>query len=358
MRVYDLLIIGGGASGLMAAYRYKDINIAIVEANHKIGAKIEISGGGKCNITNRHISAERYYGDKEFIKPILLKLSPDELLSFFRDRGVEFVKRKKSQYFTKNGSIEIIRVFREKLKGTDIYLSTKVDEIKKSGDTFTIKTQKGDFKAKRVIVATGGLSYPKIGASDLAYRVAKEFGHTISPLKPALVGLTLQKEQFFFKELSGVSIDAKVKVKDRVFRDNILFAHRGITGPAILNASLYWQKGEIEIDFLPNISKDKLLKLSKSSIPLPKRFLKLFLERYDREELKSYSFAPAGDFGYSRAEVTKGGIITDEIDPNSMESRVVKDLYFLGEALDVTGELGGYNFHFTFATAQALKIKD
>jgi predicted flavoprotein YhiN len=166
----------------------------------------------------------------------------------------------------------------------------------------------------------------------------------------------VQKEQFWFKALSGISCAVKVRVGEKVFCEDLLFTHKGISGPVILNASLYWDKGEIEIDFVPSMSLQKLQKTPLKKIPLPKRFLSSFLERYPLEMLKSYRFAPAGNFGYSKAEVTRGGIDTEEIDVENMMSQKIKNLYFIGECLDVTGELGGYNFQWAFSSAQNLKL--
>lgn len=222
-----------------------------------------------------------------------------------------------------------------------------------------------------MIIATGGVSYPKIGATDIGFKIAQSFGHKIEKLNPALVGFTVQKDEFWFKNLSGISLTADIKVEDKTFRDSLLFTHKGVSGLGVLSASLYWQKGQIEIDFLPKYPLDKFLKNSQKQIttllPLPKRFTKEFLKSIDLEDkpiykltdnekdrlkkLKNYSFAPAGNFGYSMAEVTKGGVSTDEINPNSMESKLIKNLYFIGEVVDVTGELGGYNFQWAFSSA-------
>ena len=225
-------------------------------------------------------------------------------------------------------------------------------------------------KFDKVIVATGGLSFPKLGATDIGYEIAKSFGHTVTPLQPALVGFTLQPQDAFFKSLSGVSVAVTLKVGQREFSGSLLFAHKGLSGPVILNASLFWQKGHIEIDFLPNFNLERIKSSSKSLsnlLPLPKRVAKHFFDALEIkdsaakyltkedwkrvEELKSYSFAPAGTFGFSKAEVTKGGIAVEEIDQKSFMSKKVENLYFLGEVLDVTGRLGGFNFQWAFASA-------
>ena len=239
-----------------------------------------------------------------------------------------------------------------------------------------IETDKGILAAKKLVVASGGMSFPRLGASAIAFEIAESFGHTVHPPKPALVGLTLQKEQFWMKALSGISLPVTIRVGAKKIAADMLFAHKGISGPAVLNASLYWEKGEIEIDFLPGfVINDTFWRLHKqlsTALPLPKRFTKAFLasvgmadkavhtlSKEEKERITSlhgYRFAPAGNFGFSKAEVTKGGVVTDEIDPKTMMSRKCEGLYFLGEALNVTGELGGYNFQWAFSTAQRLKL--
>jgi predicted Rossmann fold flavoprotein len=352
---HDSIILGAGASGLMAAYKYRKRDIALIDANSDIARKLKISGGGKCNITNTSLHPSNFYGDSHFVKEVLDHFSRDDLLSFLAKHGVKPVIRKDRYYFCKDSSDEIIAIFRKHLKPDIFYLGEKVISVKKDGD-FIIQTQERTFRSKNLIVATGGLSYPRIGASDIAFKIAEDFGHQINTLKPALVGFTVQKEQFWFKALSGLSIKVEIKVKEKHFCDDMLFTHKGISGPVVLNASLYWDRGEIEIDFLPDISLKKLEKLSKKKIPLPKRFLHAFLEKYPLAMLKAYRFAPAGNFGYTKAEVTRGGIDTKEIDVSTMMSKIVENLFFIGECVDVTGELGGYNFQWAFSSAWRLRL--
>jgi predicted Rossmann fold flavoprotein len=231
---------------------------------------------------------------------------------------------------------------------------------------FLLTTNRAKFRAKAVVVATGGLSFAKLGATGVGFEIAKSFGHNINRLSPALVGLTLQKEHSFLKSLSGVSTQVVVKVGDKTFQDNLLFTHRGISGPVILNSSLYWQKGSIEIDFLPNFTLQKAKKSLSNSLPLPKSLSKALISHLNIQDkptnlltqseldrlkiLNSFKLSPSGTFGFSRAEVTKGGVAVDEIDSNMM-SRVQEGLFFVGEVLDVTGELGGYNLQWAFSSA-------
>ncbi len=372
---HDIIVLGAGASGLMVATKFKDRDISIIDSNHSIGAKIKISGGGKCNITNQNVSEDNYWGDRAFIKPILDQFDEKALLSFLKIRGLTPIFRKNGQYFCKSSSLELISIFQDELEDIPIYFGQTIVKVEKK-ETFIVHTKNKIFSAKHLIVATGGVSYRSIGASDIAYDIAKTFNHNINTLKPALVGFTVQRDQFWFKTLSGISMQVTIKIAGKSFTDDLLFAHKGISGPVVLNASLYWDKGEMEIDFLPQDSLKKILKNSRkkisSALPLPKRFCQAFLESIGVEDkaieklnsaelerlnrVKSYSFAPAGNFGYTKAEVTKGGIDTSEIDSSTMMSKKVDGLYFIGECLDVTGELGGYNFQWAFSSARECKI--
>ncbi|MDX4063010.1 aminoacetone oxidase family FAD-binding enzyme [Aliarcobacter skirrowii] len=367
-------MVGAGASGLMFASnldKKKFKNICLIDSNDKIGQKIKISGGAKCNITNEFVSENNYLGDRDFAKDILKRFSKDDLLRFFNKNQL-FPKINpkivKGTYFC-NSSQDVIDMFNLLTTHIKKFLSTNVLDISYN-NFFTITTSKGIIEAKKVVVASGGLSYASLGASAIAFDIAKKFDHTIVDLNPALVGFTVQKEQFWFKDLSGLSIFVNIFVEDKKIEGNLLFAHKGFSGPAVLSSSLYWKKGKIAIDFLPNINIEKLLVGNKNistALPLPKRFTQEFLKsinlddkpcsKLDKEEfetlkiLKKYSFAPAGNFGYTKAEVTKGGICTDEIDHKTFESLKQKDLYFIGECLDLTGELGGFNFQIVFSQA-------
>ncbi len=374
-RVWEVIVIGAGASGLMAASRLHERDIAVLEGNARPAEKIRISGGGKCNITNSVLDASHYRGDAAFVRTILDAFNQKDLLHYLRSRGLEPVLRKGNQYFCRESAQELISLLLKECAKVPIYTRQKVLHVEKK-DTFRITTDCALFEAKKVVVASGGLSFPKLGATDIAFKIAKQFGHTVHTPGPGLVGLTLQKEQFWMKALSGISLGVTISVGEKKIDGDLLFAHRGISGPAVLNASLYWQKGEIEIDFLPGVLLDDTFFRSRKQIStrlgLPKRFTKAFLERIGLQdqplqklkrnerarlhEIKAYTFAPAGNFGYTKAEVTLGGIATDEIDPETMESRKCPGLYFLAEALDVTGELGGYNFQWAFATAQRLRL--
>jgi len=366
----NIIIIGGGASALMLASLLPKNTATIIESNAKLGAKIGISGGGKCNITNTLMGAEYYHGDKTFIRPALKAFNERALLTWLERQNLLPVLRKETQYFCQNSAQELLDIFLKESKKQHILCSERVLEVSKKDDIFYVKTTKGIHTASKIVVASGGLSFPKIGASAIGYEIAKSFGHSVVKTAPALVGFTVQKEQFFFKEMSGVSCEVEIKVGDEVCNGALLFAHKGMSGPAVLDASLYWEKGHIEINFLPNFSWSSI-KGSKKQIStlfsLPKRVTKAFLIQLRLEDkpfhlytskeleklktLSSYCFAPAGTFGYGKAEVTKGGVETSQVDARSMQSHKDKGLYFLGEVLNVTGRLGGYNFQWAFSSA-------
>ena len=371
MQIYDVVILGAGASGLMcASHLDKNLNIAIVDANEKVAKKLKISGGGKCNVTNVSVSADNYDGDMEIISSTFDAFSKDDLLNFLATYGVEPEIRKSRYYFCKKSSDEIINIFKKQTKHIKKYLNTKVTEVQKKSDIFEIKTDKTVLKTKKLIVATGGKSFSNLGASDIGLNIAKSFGIKVKEFSPALVGLTLQPSEFWMKELSGLSCLVDITVGYKTLKEEMLFAHKGISGPAVLSASLYWQKGEMSINFLPN---DDILSLARNTkkkvssvIPLPKRLAVAILKalkvpdieckKLDKkmlEELKnihSYSFAPAGNFGFTKAEVSRGGIISSELNHYTFEALDVSNLYFIGEVVDVTGELGGYNFQWAFAS--------
>jgi hypothetical protein len=340
--IYDIAIIGAGASGLMAASRFQNKKVCIIDKNETIGAKIKISGGAKCNITNKYLDSSYYLGDKNFIDEVFQKFDNKKLLSFLNQNGVyPTINEKivKGTYFCK-GSDEPIFMFKKLIQKVKQYLNCEVTDVTYLDGKFIIETTQGIIEAKELIVASGGLSYSTLGATDIGFKIAKKFGHTVNRLDPALVGFTVQKSEFWFKELSGLSVDTKIKVDDKVLEGKLLFTHKGCSGPVILSTSLYWKKGNITIDFAPY--KDSYL---------PKRF-KQAIKNMDID-IHNYQMAPAGNFGYTKAEVTKGGVEISQLKTN-MESKYQKSLYFIGEVVDVTGELGGYNFQWAFSSGYSV----
>lgn len=371
MKIYDVLILGAGASGLMCAGTLgKKWHVGIIEGNEKVAKKLKISGGGKCNITNVDVGVKNYDTTDEVLSNALKRFSKNDLLDFLEQNKIELEVRKNRYFFCKNSSDEIINTLKKRAKNAEILLNNEILKVTKKDNTFEIKTQKSIYRAKKLVVATGGKSFKTLGASEIGLQIAKEFGLKVKEFSPALVGLTVQKEQFWMKELSGLSCYVHIKVNDKIVKEEMLFAHKGISGPAVLSASLYWQKGSISIDFLPNNNIFQLIKGSKkllsSVIPLPKRLSKALLqaigvkdveckkitaeEKKELEKLHNYEFAPAGNFGFTKAEVSRGGVLTSELNADTLESKQVENLYFIGEVVDVTGELGGYNFQWAFSS--------
>ena len=366
----NIVIIGGGASAMMLAAMLPKKSVTVIEKNSVPGAKILVSGGGKCNITNAVMTPEFFLADNAFVEPSLDAFDQNDLLLWLKKRGLEPVMKKGNQYFCRDSSRELLQLLqKEGRKQTFLYNET-VLSVRKREAHFYVKTDKRTLTADAVVVASGGLSFPRLGASGIGYEIAEHFGHTIVKTAPALVGFTVQKEQFFFKELSGASTEVVITVNGQTCKGSLLFAHKGLSGPAVLDASLYWEKGKMEIDFLPGFSWQVLRKSNKqlsSLLPMPKRVTKAFLlqlklddkagSKITEDELKllkglnHYSFAPAGTFGYSKAEVTKGGVDTVEVDSRTMMSKKAEGLFFTGEVLDVTGRLGGYNFQWAFSSA-------
>jgi predicted Rossmann fold flavoprotein len=383
IKSYDLVILGAGASALMLASYLSQKgcrNILLIDHNPKPGQKIKISGGGKCNVTNEEVSEDNYLGEPGFVASVLSRYTPQQLLDFLKQKGVVPKIRSLGQYFCTKSADEVIGALRKDIKTADFLLSHEIIDVVKD-EAYTIHTDKTKVKAKHLVIATGSSAYPQVGGSDIGLRLAKELGHNTEPFVPVLVGWTVQKDQFWMKELSGISSWVSIDVGHKKLFGDLLFAHKGISGPAVLSASLYWKKGQVRIDFLPNSSlKDALRDRKKqisTQLQLPKRLIKLLLENIDVKDqpvqslssqeyeklslLKAYPMAPAGNFGLKKAEACRGGVQTSEIDVKTMQSILHENLYFIGEVVDVTGELGGYNFQWAFASAvvcaQALEKK-
>ena len=375
--VYDVMILGAGASGMMCAAQLNemsDLKVLVIEGNEKAAKKLKISGGGKCNITNVNVSANNYLGDEQLIESIFSQFSKEDLLEWLAQRGLAPVIRKEQYYFCAKSSDEIISLLARASQKTDYVFNTKIISLSKS-EHFELKTDSGYFKAEKVVIATGAKSFASLGASEIGLNLAQNFGHTVKAFSPALAGLTLQAKEFWMKELSGISFPAEVQVAEKVLREDMLMTHRGLSGPVILSASLYWERGEISMNFLPGLNLYELMhnnrKLLSTALPLPKRFTQALFEELrvkdrpcnmykenERKILESglhhYGFAPAGSYGFNKAEVCKGGVTTDEINSWTLESNIFEGLYFAGEVLDVTGELGGYNFQWAFSSAVAV----
>ncbi len=384
----DAVIIGGGACGLMCAVQagYLGKSTLIIEHNDIVGAKILISGGGRCNYTNLYTSEANFISNNEhFPKSALSQWSVDDSIQFFEMFGIEGQEKTLGQLFPKsNKASDIVKAFENLIHelGQTIYTNTSVLEIRKVEDEFEIDISKSGSKktinCKNVVVASGGLPIPKMGATDFAFQLAKQFDIKITKTAPALVPLVIgHKERKWFEKMSGTSVHSIVRNDEISFEENILFTHWGLSGSAILQISSYWRAPKpIYIDFLPHQSIRKLIEETRQSNgkKLLQNFLSTFLPNklceamsvylpYDKNiaslsnaelelienTIHNFEVIPAGDKGYEKAEVMRGGIDTNELSSKTLEAKKVQGLFFGGECVDVTGWLGGYNFQWAWA---------
>jgi predicted Rossmann fold flavoprotein len=380
----DVIIIGGGAAGLFCAIEAgkRGRSVMVLEHSDRVGKKIAISGGGRCNFTNLNTGPDNFISaNPNFCKSALARYAPEDFIALVRQHRIAYHEKKLGQLFCDESSREIIRMLLAECEaaGVSIRLDCLVQKIEK--DTlFTLETNQGRFECGSLVIATGGLSIAPIGATDFGYRIARQMGLKIRETRPALVPLTFAAQTLDeLKALSGISLDARVSCNDAEFRENILLTHRGLSGPAILQISSYWKSGDIiSIDLLPEIDAFEMLSEKQRSEMelanllgqfLPRRFAQAWCELYGPSRpLKLYSkkelsemarvlhgwqLRPDGTEGYKKAEVTAGGVETGELSSKTMEARRVPGLYFIGEVVDVTGHLGGYNFQWAWASGYA-----
>jgi predicted Rossmann fold flavoprotein len=384
MRERDVIIIGGGAAGLFCGIEAgrRGRKVLVLEHAERVGKKISISGGGRCNFTNIYTSAENYIsGNPHFIKSSLARYTPADFIALVEKHGIRYHEKKLGQLFCDGSSQQIIdMLLAEALAaGVEIRCRCRVLRVEKE-DPYRVETDQGVFVSRSLVIATGGLSIPPLGATDFAYRIARQFGLRIEAPRPALVPFTLTTQmQKQLSPLSGVSLDALVTGCGAQFRENILITHRGLSGPAILQISSYWREGEtISINLLPDEDALEILRRHGNSEielsnllarSLPRRFAHAWCELYaDSRPLRQYTndelyriaqqlhhmqVRPAGTEGFKKAEVTAGGVSTAELSSRTMEATRAPGLYFIGEAVDVTGQLGGYNFQWAWASAYA-----
>ena len=382
--IYDAIILGAGASGLMAAINaaIRKRRVLVIDHAKKAGKKLLVSGGGKCNITNLNISSGDYFGeDNTFCRHALKRYTTDHVLNMLDEAGIETEERDFGRVFCKNSADEIVSylVCTAEDLGVHFALDTTISEV--SYETcFCVKCTEHQYESSHLLIATGGLAWPQIGATNLGYALAKQFGHKVLPLKPALTGFILSQDSSLMN-LQGISLDAQLRIKGKnaLIGEPILFTHRGLSGPAVLQVSCFWEKGDtVMINFLP--SEDITLQMHESSNGkllagklimrfLPERLVSAIISgdlserkvaelgKKDRqiiaECIHSYPVIPDSVEGFSKAEATLGGVSTAEINPKNMESRLQKGLYFSGEVMDITGKLGGYNIHWAFASGYA-----
>ena len=391
---FDVIIIGAGAAGMMCAAEAgrRGRRVLLLDHAEKLGERIRISGGGRCNFTNRSVSAENYLSQNpHFCRSALARFSQWDFIAMVEKRGIPYHEREHGQLFCDESAEEIIAMLRDACDDAEVrWLMPCVVNAVSRAETgkFTVDTSQGRFVSESLVVATGGLAIPKIGASPFGYRLAEQFGLPVIPPKPALVPLALAPELLEpIKPLAGATLDARACFGEAQFRENVLITHRGLSGPAILQISSYWQMQEygtakkqpVAIDLLPNLDVDTWLAENRQRpilLPnllaehLPRRFAQewcalqggqKWLERPVSElgkrdldtlakQLKHWDLMPAGTLGFAKAEVTLGGVSTDALSSKTMAARAVPGLFFVGEVVDVTGWLGGYNFQWAWSS--------
>ncbi|BAZ94784.1 oxidoreductase [Thiohalobacter thiocyanaticus] len=383
----DVVIIGASAAGLMCAAEAgrRGRRVVVLDHANRAGKKILMSGGGRCNFTNLDVSADNYISDNpHFCKSALSRYTQWDFIALVDRYGIPWHERDHGQLFCNDSARDILDMLLNECRkaGVEIRLNCAIDRIDKTDAGFTIDSSKGMFKAGACVIATGGLSIPRMCASPFGYQVAGQFGHRIVPTRPGLVPFTLQPgDKARFAELAGIAVDSQVSNARITFRENLLFTHRGLSGPAILQMSSYWQPGEaVSINLLPDLDAAAWLKTRQAAQPnshlktvlsewLPKRLISAMLgtesadqplqslshRRFEAiaESLQHWQLRPNGTEGYRTAEVTVGGVDCDELSSKTLESKRVAGLYFVGEVVDVTGWLGGYNFQWAWSSGWA-----
>jgi predicted Rossmann fold flavoprotein len=383
--VYDAIVLGAGAAGLMCAATAGQLGkrVLLVDHNPEPGRKILISGGGRCNFTNVHTAPDRYLSaNPHFAKSALGRYSPQDFIALVDDYGIAWHEKTLGQLFCDGSARQIVDLLLEECRkgGVTLLLGDPAEAIEHGDGLFRASIGGRDCQAPALVLATGGPSIPKLGATGFAYDIARRFGLSIVQPRPALVPLTLGSDEALFRELSGVSTEVEVRWERTRFREAALFTHRGLSGPAMLQISSYWQhRTAIGVDFLPDASADWLL-AEKRERPraqfgaalarrLPDRLAAALAERLElagelanlsdkalrqaEARLRGWSFSPNGTEGFAKAEVTAGGISTADLSSRTLEARRVPGLYAIGEAVDVTGWLGGYNFQWAWASGRA-----
>lgn len=381
---YDVVVLGGGAAGLMCAVEAgrRGRSVAVLERNDAVGKKILISGGGRCNFTNIYAEPEHYYSQNpNFCRSAMAAYPPSEFIALVEAHSIAYHEKKLGQLFCDGSAQQIVDMLLAECRRAhvDIVLDCTIDAVSRN-DAFRVETNQGTFECESLVVATGGLSIPQLGASGIGYEIAEQFGLPRVTCRPGLVPFTFAKHDLgFFQSLSGVSLEVTVRCGGEAFSENLLFTHRGLSGPAILQISNAWLPGQaITIDLFPSVSMPELLQGARQDSRelaavladfAPKRFVQAWcaefapsrpMNRYTTQQLEevaqrlhNWELRPAGTAGYAKAEVTLGGVDTHALRSKTMEARDVPGLYFIGEVVDVTGWLGGYNFQWAWASGFA-----
>jgi len=381
---YDVIIIGAGAAGMMCAIEAgkRGRRVWLIDHSKKIAEKIRISGGGRCNFTNMHAQPETFLSDnKHFCKSALAQYTQHDFIALVKKHGIAFHEKKLGQLFCDVSAEQIIEMLVNECRaaGVTMNMETHVEGVEVDDEGYCVKTNRGMQKCAALVIATGGLSIPKIGATKFGYDIAKQFGLKIIKTVPALVPLTFQANLLeYCKALSGLSVEAEVSCEGTHFSEGLLFTHRGLSGPSILQISSYWREGlEIVVNLAPNIDMLPFLNQEKTSNPkqdiqtilsrhLPKRLAAGICEAESiagriadlpnvkleilAKAINDWRIKPSGTEGYRKAEVTLGGVDTNELSSKTMETKKQPGLYFIGEVVDVTGHLGGFNFQWAWSS--------
>jgi predicted Rossmann fold flavoprotein len=406
----DVLIIGAGAAGMMCAIEAarRGRSVQLLDHSKKLAEKIRISGGGRCNFTNLYAKPENYLSNNpHFCRSALARYTPQHFITWLNQQGIGYHEKKLGQLFCDEGSAAIIAMLKNECDAAGVrwLMPCEVHKVERlnppfrqAGETpevggnthplaerFSCNTNHGIFRAQSVVIASGGLSIPKIGATPFGYQVAQQFDIPVTKLKPGLVPLSFHPDDWApYVDLAGISVDAVVSYGKQIFRENLLFTHRGLSGPAILQISSYWEPGQpLRINLLPDYDTLQLFAQQRDSRMLlnnffaqylPKRFIETWctqlagtnfsgnkpINQYSNKEiaalaakLHNWQITPSGTLGYAKAEVTCGGVDTHALSSKTMEANEVNGLYFIGEVVDVTGQLGGYNFQWAWSSGYA-----
>jgi len=378
---FDALVLGAGAAGLLCAVEAgkRGRRVAVLERADGIGKKILISGGGRCNFTNIHCQPDNFISTNEhFVKSALTRYTPADFIALVEKHRIPYHEKTLGQLFCDRSAQNVTDMLEAECRaaGAQIFLSCRIHEVQRTTE-FVVRTEAAEFHAPALVVATGGLSIPKMGATAFGYELARQFGLNIVTTKPGLVPLLLGGQDYnAYRDLAGISAEVVASANHHAFREKMLITHRGLSGPAILQISSYWEKGQtIQLDVAPDreiaqairTAKFRNLAAAQNAFQgiLPKRFAERWLENHAptawnnealakwEQQIHQWVIEPAGTEGYEKAEVTVGGIDTNELSSKTMESKKVRGLFFIGEVVDVTGHLGGFNFQWAWASGAA-----